>query len=128
MNMSCNTISIACQRTDAKVKQRGMDRRTKEKDYDLWNPDTGVSKDYVFFAEHLYNVGQVYIENLKHEKYGIVKYMKDQHCNMPEKNIINAWWVMMLRGVVWRLATVERRKGDAIPASLYENDTPIWIT
>jgi hypothetical protein len=43
--------------------------------------------------------------------------MRDKDLGLSDQVVEVAWWVMILRGIVWTLPTIEARRGDAIPSS-----------
>lgn len=97
------------------------------------NGEPALPVAYEFFNTQLYEIAAAYIKHLNHEEHGIVKQMREitddaGHNNIDDDVVKTAWWVMMLRGLVWTLSTSHATKGEAIPSSLYDNDTPVWIT
>jgi hypothetical protein len=97
--------------------------RWNERKYDYYKLNDeryGIPIPYQYFDPHLYNIAEAYIEFLKHDEHGVVKYMRDQDLGISDDIVEGAWWVMILRGIAWTLPTVEERRGDAIP-SMYDS-------
>ena len=126
--MSYNAIVVACQRTDKNKAIPGWGDKYKEGHFSLKDRDYGIPIKYDFFNGHLYVIGEAYIEFLDHNDFGVLKYMRDQELGLSDHTVRTAWWVLMLRGIVWSMATMDARRGEPIPSSYYDNDTPVWIT
>ena len=56
------------------------------------------------------------------------KDMREKVSNAGNTDFKTAWWVLMLRGHVWYLATRQETKGSPIPSMYYEDATPVWIS
>jgi hypothetical protein len=75
-----------------------------------------------------FQIAQRYVQNLQGESddtYTVVKYMHGRGIDIPDDSIEIAWRVLMLRGIVWDMSTVERRCREVVPSSSYHNKTPI---
>lgn len=66
-----------------------------------------------------------YVENLN----SLVKELEHKGCTMADEEIKEAWWMLMLRGVVWDMSVwCTPLEEEPVPASFYVNQTPLWIT
>lgn len=45
-----------------------------------------------------------------------------------DESIQNIWWAMAVRAVAWHMSVRCFASEDRIPASMYENQAPVWIT
>lgn len=111
----------------------GFDRAFKHQEYKLDATDAyGISlrppEKYKFFNADMYHIGLEYTEMYDHDEHGIVNYMRKREVELSDEVLKDAWWVLMLRGVVWSLSTWRGAPGEPLPSSYYKNDTPIWIT
>ena len=67
---------------------------------------------------------------------GIGNYLRNKGVSISDKEISDeeaeaAWWLLMLRGIVWAMSTRQVDKnmfGEFIPSSFYGNKTPVWVT
>lgn len=77
----------------------------------------------------MYEFARGFVDHVENADFGIAISLKEESSRFDNVDIVEAWWVMMLRGVAWDMATVGRAgPGEAIPAYLYGSQTPVWIT
>lgn len=81
-----------------------------------------------FFYAPIADIAQAYCGNLRDKTHGVVKYMHDRERRTDDDEVETAWWVLMLRGIAWDMSAIELTRGNVVPASLYNNSTPVWIT
>ena len=112
----------------------GGDERRKEHARLLPFPNsewTGLHEQYIFVRD--------YVANLRHEKYGIVQFLRARGVDVHEDFIEAAWWVLVLRGIAWDMSTtghIGTRKehglqyfwgSNYVPSDYYEMLSPVWI-
>lgn len=82
-----------------------------------------------WFGYDMYEFARGFVEHLEHPDLGVVENLTDGSSEFDPINVVEAWWVMMLRGVAWDMAPVGRAEpGEAIPGYLCGSQTPVWIT
>lgn len=115
-------------RANANSRYKGKRNRSKvHKAYGL--EDVPVA--YEWFQARSFELITACIEALGANE--VVDYMSSRGFSDDEGRFNEAWWVLMLRGHVWDLATKEvssyqKTNGQPIPSILYEDATPIWIS
>ena len=89
------------------------------------------------FALPQYTIARAYIANFSHPEHGTVKHLRSRNVDLHEDYMEAAWWVLMLRGIVWDMSTtgdppfVKKGpwwEGEPVPSSFYYTKTPVWIT
>ena len=61
----------------------------------------------------------------------IATYLRKKGMEVSDDEAEVAWWILMIRGMVWAMSTWQAdhtKFGEPVPASLYGNKTPVWIT
>ena len=63
-------------------------------------------------------------------RFDIVRKLQEQGCKQSEKQLEAAWWMLVVRGICWRMSVaVEQPDYHAmVPASLYGSQMPVWLT
>lgn len=87
----------------------------------------GKPQRHQMFASRWYEMMIACIAGVE-QKDLIGKDMREKGLCDGESEFKTAWWVLMLRGHVWYLATRQETTGTAIPAMYYENATPVCIS
>lgn len=108
----------------------GDSKREEHKAIVTWNEEEpGMHYQYHFARQ--------YAAHLNHEQYGIVHYLHSKGLNWHEDYIEAAWWVLVLRGIVWDMSTTGDMRWkqrpyhwttDFVPSAFYDIRTPVWIT
>ena len=95
--------------------------------YDIREPDCGP-----WFAFELFELAKQYAKDIRYHEYGIASYLRQRGMSIMDDEAEEAWWLLMLRGITWTMATRSdtdlKAFGEFIPSSFYDNKTPIWIT
>ena len=86
-----------------------------------------------------YFIGREYAVRLREGEHNIVGYLRGKGVEWHVDYIEAAWWVMILRGIVWDMSTVGdpsfqsystspfRWRETTVPSSFYDLRTPVWI-
>lgn len=78
------------------------------------------------------DVYQMVVERTVHlttkEEWSITEAMAKRGKVIDAKEAELVWWLLMLRGVAWILSTEPVASSFPVPASMYGNPTPVWIT
>lgn len=125
--MSYNAVRVAKANSESR-HQGEHDRSNIHKAYSL--EDIPVA--YKWFHTRTFELMNACIEGLRSNE--VVKYMNGKGISDDEGHFNEAWWVLMLRGHVWDLATrdltprVETNIRRPIPSMYYNDATPIWIS
>ena len=109
---------------------RGWCREFKHEEYNLDDERYGIPVKYNAFGAAVYELAAEYTQKYDDPKIGILKYMRHRDMNKTDEELRTAWWILMLRGVIWHLSTWHHRDapGAAVPSAYYDNHTPVWIT
>lgn len=112
-------------------------RKDRIKKRDIWRLDRDVPDEiedyegtfqrYQMFASRWYEMMVACIAGVE-QKDLIGKDMREKVFDAEKTEFKTAWWVLMLRGHVWYLATRQETKGSPIPSMYYEDATPVWIS
>lgn len=90
-----------------------------------------VPPNYKWFHARTFDLINACIRALDQNE--VIDYMTNKGFSDEQGHFNEAWWVLMLRGHVWDMATQEVRpdqetNGRPIPSMLYKDATPIWIS
>lgn len=124
-SMAHSVIPMGEKHLETLKKSPGWGPSRKREHYQL---DEYHPKPDSWYNASISEFAKSYYEGLRHEEYGVVKYMHNREVELSANEIETAWWVVMLRGIAWDMSTFERRRGDAVPASLHNSSHPVWIT
>lgn len=61
------------------------------------------------------------------ERGDIHKDLSARGWNITKEKAEEAWWMLMLRGMVWEMSVFFFLPEEVVPASFYGNQTPMWI-
>lgn len=111
-------------------------RKDRAKKHSIWQLDDvpptiidyeGRTRQYQMFASRWHEMMVACIAGVE-QKDLIGKDMREKVYDAEKTEFKTAWWVLMLRGHVWYLATRQETKGSPIPSMYYEDATPVWIS
>lgn len=88
--------------------------------------DFSECKPWDGFVE-CYEAASCYVEFLDHNDHGLFVSLRKKKCKMENLEMEEAWWMLMLRGIVWDLSCNCLNPGEPIPSSFYDNQRPVWI-
>ncbi|EMC97210.1 hypothetical protein BAUCODRAFT_147358 [Baudoinia panamericana UAMH 10762] len=130
------------------VKAVEMAAKTQEERKN-WNYDFSAFR-YYGFVQGVYELGRAYGNLVLGKESSLLetlhaagalgngaKFSRDAEKNAHSKtedeasdarNVEEAWWVMVLRGIVWTMSVEVDTPGQPIPSWIFENKTPVWIT
>ena len=125
--MSYNAVRSA--KANAQSRHQGKhDRSNTHEAYSL----NDIPVAYKWFHTRTFELMNACIEALRNNE--LVDYMSSKGISDDEGHFNEAWWVLLLRGHVWDLATQELTPreethiGSPIPSMYYNDATPIWIS
>lgn len=92
---------------------------------------TAVHGNFVF--QQQVEIGFEYARHVLNLEYGVKRYLQDKGLVFEDGDdeVEAMWWKLMLRGIVWDMASWNEDGGGAgepIPGILYGDRTPVWIT
>ncbi|KAI0021192.1 hypothetical protein F4780DRAFT_739496 [Xylariomycetidae sp. FL0641] len=68
-------------------------------------------------------------DRVNDKKYGIGPYLRTQGWGIRDHVAELGWWLLMLKGAAWSMATREEPfEGEPVPSSFYGSKMPLWIT
>ncbi|EMC92293.1 hypothetical protein BAUCODRAFT_284405 [Baudoinia panamericana UAMH 10762] len=82
-------------------------------------------------SEEVFEKGLAYVDAVTNSKSnGIWNYILEKHKDrgLTREAVEEAWWMLMLRGIVWSASTNGLEQVSPVPASFYGDKTPLWIT
>ena len=96
--------------------------------------DTNDGKHPLNFSERpwedfleCYEAASCYVEFLDHNEYELFVSLRRKRCKMENLKMKEAWWMLMLRDIVWNLSCNCLNSDEPIPSSFYDNQRPVWI-
>lgn len=96
--------------------------------------DTNDGKHPLNFSERpwedfleCYEAASCYVEFLDHNEHELFVSLRRKRCKMENLKMKEAWWMLMLRDIVWNLSCNCLNSDEPIPSSFYDNQRPVWI-
>lgn len=105
-------------------------RRYHRKVYELaYSSEVGFNSEY--------HIAKKYVSGITGGKHSIARYLRNKGLKLNEDEIETAWWVMVVKGIAWDMATTghpaaRNRKWsyhpEYVPSKFYHMHIPVWIS
>jgi hypothetical protein len=133
--MAYHSVDAALKNLDErrqKFRDTKPELRKRHKEEIAWN-----NWDIAYHGQ--YFIGIEYAARVRAGEHNVVGYLRSKGVKWHADHIEAAWWVMMLRGIVWDMSTSGdpnfrgftanplRWRGSNVPSSFYDLRTPVWI-
>ncbi|QIW98178.1 hypothetical protein AMS68_003696 [Peltaster fructicola] len=115
------------------IKAFGRDQIPKDI-RDLFEAE-GIDSNY--FSSALWTQVQLYVDGLDNAQYGVVQYMlfrgfvdkARERSEGDPQDIRDAWWTLILRGILWDMSCDGRPyPGEPVASSYFSDETRVWFT
>ena len=121
--MSMNAV----QKAHEKIAATPRDKRTQhalKKKYEV------TSSHGYYVSEDVWEIAEAYVDSIEDGIFDFAEYLRDRDINVTDDQAEEAWWLLMLRAMVWGMSTRQvfnHPFGRPVPSSFYGNKTPVWI-